>query len=376
MSSTSSFPFYNFIFKGYPDDIIITVKQGTKLNELIKLYFEQIQKSNLLINNFENVYFLIDAKIITYQNKETIEEFFKNNISSTFLVEVVNNKNQHNANKCQIIKKLKETIYSKVSEGQVDYIYENVAIKEISKNYIKDCIKREKMIDEVPEELLIPFVKKFNKELNFMQKCQCENSVKIYDYYVTNDNFTIIMELCDDNLHEILCKRQKGFSSDEIRNILLQLNNAFKVMNKNKISHRDLKLQNMLVKYTNKEKTKYKVLLCDYGESNQLLSQYFETHVGTKYYMAPEILKGEPFTDKCDLWSLGINIYQLYCKKYPYEGGLDSQIIESIVSLGKTVLNNINEKDSNLKDLLSKLLEIKEADRISWEDYYKHPFIN
>ena len=85
MSSTFSFPFYNFIFKGYPDDIIITVKQGTKLNELIKLYFEQIQKSNLLINNFENVYFLIDAKIITYQNKETIEEFFKNNKNDKIL---------------------------------------------------------------------------------------------------------------------------------------------------------------------------------------------------------------------------------------------------------------------------------------------------
>ena len=46
-------------------------------------------------------------------------------------------------------------------------------------------------------------------------------------------------------------------------------------MNKNKIAHRALKLNNMLVKYTNNEKTKYKVLLCDYGESNQLLGQNF-----------------------------------------------------------------------------------------------------
>jgi len=375
MSSTSSFPFYNFIFKGYPDDIIITVKQGTKLNELIKLYFEQIQKSNLLINNFENVYFLIDAKIITYQNKETIEEFFKNNISSTFLVEVINIKNQSNAGNYKIIRKLKETIFSKIFVGEVNYLDENVAIKEISKKLIKEDIKSVKM-EEVDDESLLPYVEKFNKEVNFMQKCQCENSVKIYDYYDTKENFIIIMELCDDNLNELLCKKKPGFSSDEIKNILLQLNNAFKLMNKNKIAHRDLKLNNMLVKYTNSEKTKYKILLCDYGESNQLLGQNFKTHAGTRYYMAPEILDGQPFTDKCDLWSLGINIYQMYFKDFPYKGIVDKEIYNNIISLRKTVLDKFNEKDPKLKDLLSKLLEIKEVDRISWEDYYKHPFFN
>ena len=56
------------------------------------------------------------------------------------------------------------------------------------------------------------------------------------------------MELCDENLNELLCKRTQGFNSDEIKNILLQLNNVFKVMNKNKIAHRDLKLNNILVK--------------------------------------------------------------------------------------------------------------------------------
>ena len=371
-----SFPFYNFIFQGYPEDIIITVNQGTKLKDLIKQYFEKIQKSNLLLNNFDNIYFLIDAKIITNQNEETIEEFFKNNISSTFLVEVVNGKSQSNEPNFEKIEMIKENLFSKVYKGKVPYLNENVAIKEIKKERIKDAIISKNMTLQVGEEELKPYIEKFNKELNFMQKCQCENSVKIYDYYVTKNDFIIVMELCDENLNELLCKKQTGFSSDEIKNILLQLNKVFKVMNKNKISHRDLKLNNMLVKYKNSEKKEYRILLCDYGESNQLLSQNFETHAGTKIYMAPEILQGKPYTDKCDLWSLGINIYQMYFKDFPYKGRMDMELYKNIVSSGQSVLKNIRKEDSKLKNLLSKLLTIEEKERIDWETYYKDPFFN
>ena len=91
-------------------------------------------------------------------------------------------------------------------------------------------------------------------------------------------------------------------------------------MDKNNISHRDIKLNNILVKYDNKEKNKFRILISDYGVSNQIssLTQQLMTHAGTLLIMAPEILKDEPYNNKCDLWSLGVNIYLLYTKKYPY----------------------------------------------------------
>ena len=57
-----------------------------------------------------------------------------------------------------------------------------------------------------------------------------------------------------------------------MKEILSQLNNAFKKMNENNIVHRDIKINNILIKYLNDEKTKFKVLLSDYGVSNQLNS--------------------------------------------------------------------------------------------------------
>ena len=69
------------------------------------------------------------------------------------------------------------------------------------------------------------------------------------------------MELCDTNLSEILTERiiedVKGFNSKEILEILKHLNKVFKAMKENKIIHRDLKLENILVKYIDK-KNKFK----------------------------------------------------------------------------------------------------------------------
>ena len=88
-----------------------------------------------------------------------------------------------------------------------------------------------------------------------------------------------------------------------------QLNKTFRIMKEKKIIHRDLKLENILIKYIDKEKKKYIIKLSDYGCSKRLqsLSRYCSTYSGTLAYMSPEILKGAKYNYKCDLWSIGIN---------------------------------------------------------------------
>ena len=136
-------------------------------------------------------------------------------------------------------------------------------------------------------------------------------------------------------------------------------------MNENSIAHRDIKLNNILVTYLNEEKLKFKVLLSDYGVSNQLSwkTKKYKTHSGTQIIMGREILSGNEYNNKCDLWSLAIIIYQLYTKKPPYIGELDNEILQQIDKLGQSVLNVIEDK--RLKDLLSKLLVKEPENRIS-----------
>ena len=82
--------------------------------------------------------------------------------------------------------------------------------------------------------------------------------------------------------------------------------------------------------------------------------------------MAPEILKMEPYNEKCDLWSLGVNIYQLYTKKIPYNSTFEMGILKEIKEKKQSVLDIIPEEDALLKDLLSKLLVEDPEKRISF----------
>ena len=106
-------------------------------------------------------------------------------------------------------------------------------------------------------------------------------------------------------------------------------------MHKNKIAHRDLKPQNILVKYekTNKnKKNNYIIKLSDYGEAKRLTmtKNVFKTKVGTFQFMSPEVMDDETFGLKCDLWSLGVIIYLIYFKQFPYSANTEFKLHNQI----------------------------------------------
>ena len=128
------------------------------------------------------------------------------------------------------------------------------AIKVIDiKKFVKDSENNGKVL---LEKELKDFIDTIIKEINVMQILEGQNhenknTVKFYEYYYKqNIEIAIVMELCDENLSKMIGKKEnKKLTFDEIRNILHQLNNTFKIMVNKKIAHRDLKPQNILVKY-------------------------------------------------------------------------------------------------------------------------------
>ena len=361
----------NIIFNNFGKNISLSLKKGTTIQELINQYYEKIEKGNLVDENIEKTYFIYNGGTIKYKdNKETIESFFGNKIQ--IFINVLRLEYDKSYSDYVKTRTIKDNIYTCVYKAK--YKDQYIAVKKIKKDQIKEDMKENLYVDEITEEDFKGELIKFNRELTNMKKCHCENSVEIYGYFETEKEFIIAMELCDNTLFKELTKTKNGFSAKEIKKILLQLNNVFKKLNEKNIAHRDLKLQNILVKYLNEEKTKFKVLLSDYGVSNQLnsMTKRYSTHAGTQIIMAPEILSGEDYNNKCDLWSLGVIIFQLYAKKPPYTGQYDNVILNKIDKLGQSVLDII--KDEKLKDLLSKLLIKNPEKRISWEEYFKHDF--
>ena len=164
----------------------------------------------------------------------------------------------------EIISQIGSGKYSTVYKVKVKGKEEYRAIKLINKEKIKS--KNVKSDDMKISEILI-------KEVENMKICANNNinSVKFYEYFETEKEFIIVMELCDDNLKGYLNKMKfEEFNENELYYILIQLNNTFKIMSENKIVHRSLKLENILIKYENPEKAIYIAKIGDFGINKKI----------------------------------------------------------------------------------------------------------
>ena len=210
--------------------------------------------------------------------------------------------------------------------------------------------------------------KAFWKEVEIMRKIQSPYSVKLYNVLPSLHYYNMVEELCDGDLSTELKGRQNGFSTEEVRRIMIQLNDAFAQMQKHKIVHRDLKVQNVFIKYT--KRPEFDVKLGDYGFSKELSDDITATKLGTPITMAPEILMNRAYTSKADLWSIGVIIYHLLFKDLPFKGRNEGMILQNILH------NNIprNPTDQLLNDLIHRLLVVDPKKRITWKDYFAHPF--
>ena len=198
-----------------------------------------------------------------------------------------------------------------------------------------------------------------------MKEIKCDYSVEIYDYYNDNNYYYIVMEKCDGDLFDLL-KNKKGFSESEIKTIMLQLNVALKNMYSKNIIHRDLKPENIFIKYTTSNNIGFIVKLGDFGLSREYQQRQFSTNQINPIYAAPEIqiAKSEKKSydpTKCDLWSIGLIIYNLRFYDLPY-----------IAFISGKIPNKFDDK--NLNDLVEKLIVMDPTKRINWEDYFNHPF--
>ena len=274
-----------------------------------------------------------------------------------------------------IIDKIGVGGFSKVYQVNLKGTNIKRAIKVINKDSIREEFKSQH-IKEMSNEEMNTYVEEFINEIKNMELAEGknkdnENTVKFYEYFNNEKEMAIVMELCDENLTSLLVK--KKFTVREIYEILNQLNNTFKIMDKCIIAHRDLKLENILVNYI---ETGYIFKISDFGSSRQLitLSKKMKTMAGTLNFMAPEILEGKEYNNECDLWSLGIIIYLLFFKKHPYDEKNEFSILKKIKGTGNKNLESTNDKD--LDDLIRKLLTENPKKRITWKEYFNHPFFN
>ncbi|KAM3287167.1 dual specificity protein kinase splB isoform X2 [Capsicum chacoense] len=113
-------------------------------------------------------------------------------------------------------------------------------------------------------------------------------------------------------------------------NMLRDICRGLMCLHRMKIVHRDLKSANCLV---NKRWT---VKICDFGLSRIMTdaSMRNSTSAGTPEWMAPELIRNEPFTEKCDIFSFGVIMWELYTLHRPWEGVPPERVIYAVANQG------------------------------------------
>lgn len=175
----------------------------------------------------------------------------------------------------------------------------------------------------------------------------------------------IFLEYCDDiDLKKYLDlnkKKQKGLCEAEALLFMRHIIEGYKELHKNQIIHRDIKPANILLKQGIAK-------LSDFGfsrvvEDTETPGKF--TLLGTPLYTAPEILKGSKFSSKCDVWSVGVMFYEMLEGKTPWTGNDLTDLRNNIMNRPLQFSELIRKNE--IKDLLSKMLKVKDEERISWK---------
>ncbi|KAL1471609.1 hypothetical protein MTO96_039850 [Rhipicephalus appendiculatus] len=209
---------------------------------------------------------------------------------------------------------------------------------------------------------------RIRREIQIMSSIQHPYIIHIYEVFENKDKIVLVMQYASGGeLYDYVSER-KELTSEEARRIFRQVASAVYYCHKNKICHRDLKLENILLD----EKGNAKI--ADFGLSNVYDERHFlSTFCGSPLYASPEIVKGTPYYGpEVDCWSLGVLLYTLVYGAMPFDG-----------SNFKRLVRQISEADyyepkrkSDASGLIRRLLTVDPAKRATVIDICQDRWVN
>ena len=212
-------------------------------------------------------------------------------------------------------------------------------------------------------------LEQLDREEKITNLCNSENTVNFYRRLETKDNIIFELEYCEDNLNNYFLENGELKGNLKLfKNIVISLAKALKTLHDKGVMHRDIKPSNIF--YIDDPGNIVK--LGDFGCSIFIKDNKSEP-IGTIFYTAPEIIKNFKYDEKCDLWSLGITLFELYFGFLPYGENPNTNKINKVV-YGKKKLKLKQTKIPTLDILFNRLLVINPKDRMTYDEFFKYVF--
>ena len=366
-----------------------------------KLDFQHNNNTNLnktltedlnIINN-HNKSFKRTKTLHNRYNNKTINEIYNNNENNNNN----NNNNKNNSQKEQESLKNKRVFINKIENyfinkeiGKGSYASVKIGINKVNKK--KYAIKIYNKIDLLD----IDKKKTVKNEIKILKNLNNEYIMKLYEVIDTQSNLFLICEYIQ-GINILDYMRKNEFNENIIKKIFYQIVKGINYLQLQNICHRDIKLENILIVNNNNKEKENKnnnnnnkkeestVKIIDFGFSAKFNNKntYDNFFCGTPNYMSPEIVKKNKYIPfYSDIWSLGILLYAMLYKHFPFHGNSEEELFDSIICdeiefdddyeddcENEEDSNNNNEKISDkAKELIIKILKKKPEDRPSTEE--------
>lgn len=257
-------------------------------------------------------------------------------------------------------------IISLIQEGGMAYVY--LAEDTINKKQVAVKIMKEETFSDPLN------IARFQREARACASLRHPNIVEIYDIDEYKGKPYIVMEYVESKSLKDLLTTRGVFSPIEACDIIYQLADALMHAHEHGVIHRDIKPQNVMMKYDGTVK------LLDFGiatisDAPNITQK--DMVVGSVHYMAPEVLKGRGASPKSDIYSLGITFYELLIGKQPFNDNSPvniamKQIEEPLPSVHK-LRNDVNIK---IEKIINKACQKNPDNRYQSMKAFKHDLQN
>ena len=215
------------------------------------------------------------------------------------------------------------------------------------------------------------------KEVEILKKIEHPNIIKFFEATISKDNkyIEVLTELPEDGdlqmkLDEYECD-YKCFQENELLDWLSQMCFALKYIHNLNILHRNIKPSSIFLMNRGYAK------LGDFGMAKIVTKggdlKRVKTFMPKGQFTAPEIFEKKDFTEKTDIWFLGVTFFQLMTFKFPFKGDNDKEKMKSILNEDKNDFNFSYNND--FKDLITRMISKDPNKRPTPDEILEMPFI-
>ena len=237
-------------------------------------------------------------------------------------------------------------------------------------------------------------MKYLKNEILILQKLNHPNIVKYESIKKSKKHFYLVMEFCNGGelskaLERYQEKYGKPFSQEIVQHLMRQIIDAFKYIHEQKVVHRDIKLDNILINFESEKdkedlnmlKAKVKIIDCGFACFVNKSGLLFST-LGSPINMDPIILKKLNsnskkarqlgYDQKADIWSLGTICYEMLIGRSAFDADDMEELVEKIEDGTYTVPTNLSKE---VISFINGMLQYESSQRLTCEELSKYPFL-